>query len=177
MDDGEWLSYSELAERRGIDRDSASRLAIRRRWRRRKGNDGLARVLVPAAYLNPAEGDSPPDNQPDSPPDVSPRHIAALEAAIAALESAQKTTLEALELERSRAGAAEARAERAEQRVEQVEARAADREAAAQARAEQDRAAAAEHAAWLRSQVEALTARPPTWRDLGRWIRSRIRPE
>ena len=163
MDDGEWLSYSELAARRGIDRDSASRLAVRHRWRRRKGNDGRARVLVPAAYLSPAEPDSPPDNQPDSPPDVSPRHVAALEAAIAALESAHKAMLEALELERSRATA--------------IESRAAEREAATQARADRAEAAAAEREMWLRSQVEALTARPPTWRDLGRWIRSRIRPE
>ena len=101
MDDGgEWVSYSELAQRRGIDRDSASRLAVRHRWRRRKGNDGRAHILVPADYLNPAAVDSPPDSPPDNPPDspldMSPRHVAVLEAAIAALEAAQKATLEAL---------------------------------------------------------------------------------
>ena len=155
MDDGgEWVSYSELAQRRGIDRDSASRLAVRHRWRRRKGNDGRAHVLVPADYLSPAVVDSPPD----SPLDMSPRHVAVLEAAIAALEAAQKATLEALERERGRVDAAEARADRIEQRADRVE------------------VAAAELEAQLRGQVEALTAAaaqraPLTWRDLVQWIR------
>jgi hypothetical protein len=44
-----WLSYDELAESRGISRPSAIRLARRRKWARMEGNDGTARVLVPAA--------------------------------------------------------------------------------------------------------------------------------
>ena len=46
--EGQWLTYTELAERRGIDRASAVRLAIRRHWRRQKSNTGReVRVLVP----------------------------------------------------------------------------------------------------------------------------------
>ena len=166
MDDGEWVSYSELAQRRGIDRDSASRLAVRHRWRRRKGNDGRAHVLVPADYLNPAAVDSPPDSPPDNPPDsplgMSPRHVAVLEAAIAALEAAQKATLEALERERRRVDATEARAEA-------DRAAAAEREAAAQARADR-----AEQRA---DRIEAAAAQraPLAWRDVLAWFRKRGR--
>ena len=139
---GEWLLYAELAERRGIDRDSANRLVIRHRWRRQKGNDGKMRVLVPANYLHSAS----PDNQTDNQRDMPSRHIRTLEAAIAALEAAQKATLEALERERGRVDATEARAEA-------------------------DRATATEREAHLRGQVEALTVAaaqraPLTWRDL-----------
>jgi hypothetical protein len=50
--EGQWLTYAELAKRRGIDRASAVRLAIRRHWRRQKGNTGReVRVLVPPEAL------------------------------------------------------------------------------------------------------------------------------
>ena len=42
-----WLSYDELAEALGIERESARRLVIRKRWKRSKGNDRKARVEVP----------------------------------------------------------------------------------------------------------------------------------
>jgi hypothetical protein len=57
-DGGRWLSYSELAGERGISRQSAVRL-VRRQWRRQMGNDGEARVFVPADHL---PGVTPPDN-------------------------------------------------------------------------------------------------------------------
>ena len=51
-DEGQWLTYTELAKHRGIDRGSAVRLAIRRQWRRQKGNAGReVRVLVPPDML------------------------------------------------------------------------------------------------------------------------------
>ena len=50
--EGQWLTYAELAKYRGIDRTSAVRLAIRRHWRRQKGNTGReVRVLVPPEAL------------------------------------------------------------------------------------------------------------------------------
>jgi hypothetical protein len=46
-----WLSYGELAERLGIKPGSAKRRALERRWPRRPGNDGRARVAVPVEVL------------------------------------------------------------------------------------------------------------------------------
>jgi hypothetical protein len=45
------LTYEELAERLGIDTQSARRRALRSHWLRTKGNDGRARVSVPATVL------------------------------------------------------------------------------------------------------------------------------
>jgi hypothetical protein len=59
MDDAEgvrWVSYVELAELRGISKRSAVRMAHRRHWARREGNDGTARVAVPTAELAPRDG-------------------------------------------------------------------------------------------------------------------------
>lgn len=44
---GEWLTYDEAAERLGIKSESVRRRAAARKWRRRQGNDGRARVLIP----------------------------------------------------------------------------------------------------------------------------------
>ena len=51
MSDVTWLSYTELADRLGIGRQSARQLAIRKRWMRKPGNDGQARVGVPLEAL------------------------------------------------------------------------------------------------------------------------------
>jgi hypothetical protein len=58
MSDGstKWMSYDELAAAMGINRESARQLAIRKRWGRRKGNDGKARVGVPEDALRPDTG-------------------------------------------------------------------------------------------------------------------------
>jgi hypothetical protein len=42
-----WVTYAELAELMGCPSGAARARAVRRRWRRQIGNDGLARVLVP----------------------------------------------------------------------------------------------------------------------------------
>jgi hypothetical protein len=49
------LTYDELAARLGIDVQSARRRALRHRWPKTRGNDGRARVHVPATVL-PAAG-------------------------------------------------------------------------------------------------------------------------
>ena len=59
-----WFSYNELAEALGIERESARRLVIRKRWKRFKGNDGRARVEVPndelpARITPPVTGEHP----------------------------------------------------------------------------------------------------------------------
>src|SRR4051794_1650567 len=57
--EGRWLTYDELAAVRGIKRIGAVRLAQRMKWRRTAGNDGKARVLVPAASLALVRGTKP----------------------------------------------------------------------------------------------------------------------
>src|SRR3712207_1464791 len=78
-EDIRWLSYDELARVLRIAPDSARRLVARRKWPRKPGNDGRARIGVPTERLPPH---SPPDVTsdkgddvkaditPDSPPDV-----------------------------------------------------------------------------------------------------------
>ena len=44
---GRWLTFAELAAEMGVSANAARSRAIRRRWRRQTGNDGMARVLVP----------------------------------------------------------------------------------------------------------------------------------
>lgn len=55
--DDRWLTYNEAATALGIKPDSVRRRATARKWPRRQGNDGLARVLLP------------PDAMPQLPPD------------------------------------------------------------------------------------------------------------
>jgi hypothetical protein len=49
-----WLTYVELGERLRITPDAARQKAIRGRWRKQKGNDGKARVLVEPEVLQRA---------------------------------------------------------------------------------------------------------------------------
>lgn len=42
-----WLTYDELAERLGIERESARQQVKRKHWARRPGNDGKVRIGVP----------------------------------------------------------------------------------------------------------------------------------
>lgn len=78
VEPAEWLTYAEMAERLGIAPESARTLAKRRRWPRRAGNDGLARIAVPLSRLNPPDdpGSDPRATPPDAPryaPPVAPR--------------------------------------------------------------------------------------------------------
>jgi hypothetical protein len=70
MSDGSvrWMSYDELAAALSINRESARQLAIRKRWGRRKGNDGKARVGVPEDVLRPETGNA---TRPDTGPNTS----------------------------------------------------------------------------------------------------------
>src|SRR3954464_1941854 len=57
------LTYAELADALGITAASAKRLAIRRRWSKKPGNDGKSRVVVPIERLQ-AERKSVPSDDP-----------------------------------------------------------------------------------------------------------------
>ena len=100
-DDTRWMTYDELAKALGIGGDSAPNLVRRKRWPRRPGNDGLARVGVPVEHLTehaptdaPSEGaiDPPADPPTDAPADggiipILNRHIERLEAEVKLLQS------------------------------------------------------------------------------------------
>jgi hypothetical protein len=61
-----WVTYDQVAEARGIGKQSAVRLVRRRGWRRGKDNRGNVTALVPVSELQPSP-DSPPDIPQDSP--------------------------------------------------------------------------------------------------------------
>jgi hypothetical protein len=50
-DQTRWMSYGELARIQGISKASAARLAIRRCWTRKAGDDGSVWVAVPLSEL------------------------------------------------------------------------------------------------------------------------------
>ncbi len=157
-----WMTYAELAAARRITRSSATRLAFRRGWPRKTGNDGQARVAVPTVAQAP-----PPDATPDDIPGATPVIV----DVITPVATHDNGGGEALTRERQRADHAEVRADQAE-----VEATAA-RDDAAAARVLADQRAADLTAALVRAATaegeakglrEALTeARRPAWR---RWL-------
>ena len=49
-----WLTYDDMAVALGITAESAKRLAMRRKWPRRPGNDGRALVAVPEDRITDA---------------------------------------------------------------------------------------------------------------------------
>lgn len=60
--DEEWLTYAEAAERLNIKPDSVKRRARARKWPRRTGNDGLARVRIetPEGLEEASSPENPP---------------------------------------------------------------------------------------------------------------------
>jgi hypothetical protein len=111
--DGQWMTYAELGRARGISKESALKLALRRKWRKQDDNHGHVRVYVPIDWVS--SRDMGADNRADAGADIS-HVISGLEAAITTLRD-QITTAN------TRADQAEARAERAEQAREAERAR------------------------------------------------------
>lgn len=96
----ETMTYDELAARLGIEVDSARRLARRRRWSKKTGNDGKARVDVPIERLAVTQ-DSPPEPREASLQDSPAVAIVRLEGEITGLKAV-------VQAERARADAAAA---------------------------------------------------------------------
>ncbi len=107
------LSYDEIAELFDIERESARHLALRKQWRRTKGNDGKARVEVPVEALpGPSPGEDPSDSTGHETAVVPTlvRHIERLELALdtaqvqlSAAEAARDSArAEARDMERER---------------------------------------------------------------------------
>ena len=79
-----WMTYDEAAERLRIKPDSVRRRAASRKWPRRQGNDGKARVRIP------------PEAVPDITPDVTPARIPDDIAEIRTENAALKTEISGL---------------------------------------------------------------------------------
>src|SRR5215469_12464778 len=99
-DDGQWLTYDEIAAARGTEKVGAIRWVQRHKWRRQPGNDGLVRVLIPHEALTPSalRGQQSRTVTPTvvstvTPPDGA---AAAFEAALAALREAHAGELIAI---------------------------------------------------------------------------------
>jgi hypothetical protein len=82
-----WMTYAELGQVRGISTASAKRLAIRRHWRRHRGNDGTARVAVPVTEQS-QRATLTSDNTGDGTGDITTA-VRAFETALAALQAAK----------------------------------------------------------------------------------------
>jgi len=98
-----WMDYDALAERLGIERESARQRAKRGQWARRKDNMGKMQVGVPAEVLEapldrPAERPSDRGHEHDHEPGatadmtvVLTRHIERLELALKAAQDRAET--------------------------------------------------------------------------------------
>jgi len=81
-----WLTYDDAASRLGILPDSVRRRAAARKWPRRLGNDGRARVRIPDDALPPdVGGDVTPALTPDTSEELNAARVelAALRAELA----------------------------------------------------------------------------------------------
>jgi predicted flap endonuclease-1-like 5' DNA nuclease len=81
-----WLTYEEAAGRLQIKPDSVRRRAAARKWPRRLGNDGKARVRIPEDALPPdVKGDVTPILTPDASAELNEARveISALKAELA----------------------------------------------------------------------------------------------
>lgn len=93
----QWLTYAEAAAALGIKADSVRRRATARKWPRRQGNDGLARVLLPIGIVP----DRPPDDTPAPGPAVTP-DLALVERAARAEAKADALTVQLADLRSDR---------------------------------------------------------------------------
>jgi hypothetical protein len=92
---GSWMTYDQLAAARQITRRAAIRLAQRHRLRRQPGNDGHARVFVPADMATSSpHRPFPPATDVATTPDDTPPNIANSfrDQALAALEDALRAS-------------------------------------------------------------------------------------
>ena len=62
-----WMTYEDAGRALGIKADSVRRRAASRKWPRRQGNDGLARVGIPTDVIPERTPDDTPVFTPDDP--------------------------------------------------------------------------------------------------------------
>jgi hypothetical protein len=115
--DGEWLTYGQAAERLRTTAEGARQRAIRKRWPRQIGNDGLARVRPPDGWPNPGRTPAErPNRNPVRTPaepgsdahlvDALEAHIATLKARLAAADEREARLCADLAAERATAAQA-----------------------------------------------------------------------
>ena len=145
--DGQWLTYRDIAVRLGVSVEAARRRALRGKWARMPGNDGMTRVRPPDDLSDHRTPDVRPDAVPNNP-------VHELQAQITRLAGELAGKSEALIEARARAEAAEARAEK-----QAADFTARDAERSADLAAERARADKAIGAfATLADRLEALAA-------------------
>jgi hypothetical protein len=81
-----WLTYDEAAQRIGIKPDSVRRRAAAKKWPRRIGNDGLARVGLTPDLIPEILNTIAPDHTPDESEKIG-ADLAAAKATITGLEA------------------------------------------------------------------------------------------
>src|SRR3954447_15775909 len=93
------LTYDEIASAFTINRESARQLVARKRWARRKGNDGKARIEVPNDAFETTRADLDPPHDPidntGTDPPHDPLQHAGYETGVVAVLSRQIERLEA----------------------------------------------------------------------------------
>ena len=118
----DWLTYAAAAERLNVSKESIRQRAIRGRWQRSVGNDGLARVRLPDAVRTPAERRKPNPVRTPFEQCSNPQTIKALEARVEALIAELATTRGELGGVREALGEARARADAADTRAAEISA-------------------------------------------------------
>lgn len=124
-----WLTYAEAGQVLGIKPSSAKRLSFRRHWLRRTGNDGHARVELPAAELHRVTGGATGDptgdasgdrrkvdgDKPSIPAETLALELTGLRVQLAAREGELTGVREALRIVETGMREATQRADRADQ--------------------------------------------------------------
>jgi hypothetical protein len=88
-----WLNYSNIAERLGTTAEAVRQKAIRGRWRRQRGNDGRALVLIDLDAEKAANAGKGPSKHPFEQPsdarlvEALQDHVATLQAELAQAEA------------------------------------------------------------------------------------------
>ena len=113
--DGQWKTYREIATTLGVSVEAARRRALRGKWARTLGNDGMTRVRPPDDLSPPRA----PDVRPDAVPDASAL-VTALENHIKTLQGENDALRQQLRAEADRLAAAEARAAQEAEKVGQA---------------------------------------------------------
>jgi hypothetical protein len=90
--DGQWLTYRQIAVRLGISVEAARRRALRGKWARMAGNDGMTRVMLPDDWRPPGTPDVRTDNERASSADAAiikalQEHVQTLKEQLAAAEA------------------------------------------------------------------------------------------
>jgi hypothetical protein len=164
--DSRWMTYAELATARHITTSSASKLVLRRRWRRQKDNHGTMRALVPPKWCEPMrerhfDGSGPVREA-----------ISVLEASVTALRERAEAAEQVARMEQERADRAvqarDAERMRANALRDRIDALGAELAAVTETL---ERTQAEAWEAWR--AAEELRAADATWRALGRVERVR----